>query len=450
MDSSTDQSAPSKFLAPLRRRRVWGLALPIIGGMLSQNILNLVDAAMVGSLGDVALAAVGLGGFLNFLLSAFITGLSAGVQAIAARRKGEGESQTAIPLNGGLVLAAALAIPWSMLLVWLAPYFFPWVVDDVAVVDTGVPYLRLRLVAMVALGMNFAFRGYWNAVDKSMLYMRTLIVMHAANILFNWIFIFGHLGVPPMGAAGAGLGSAISTFIGTAMYFFLGRRHASTAGFLSSLPSMKVLRSMLKLAIPSGIQQVFFAGGMTCFMVIIGKIGTAELAASKVVVDLLLVAILPGIGFGISAATLVGQALGRKDAGDAERWGWEVATLGSIAVALIALPAVAFPDAILSPFIHDPDTRALAHLPIRLLGLSMGFDVFGTILMNALIGAGDTKTAMRVSVLLQWGCFLPAAFLLGPSQGLLWVWVANILYRSVQSGIFVWLWRRGHWKSLKV
>ena len=70
----------------MRRRRIFGLALPIIGGMLSQNVLNLVDTAMVGTLGDAALAGVGLGGFANFLFSAFILGLSAGVQAMAARR----------------------------------------------------------------------------------------------------------------------------------------------------------------------------------------------------------------------------------------------------------------------------------------------------------------------------------------------------------------------------
>ena len=80
-----------KLRVPLaRRRRIFGLALPIIGGMLSQNVLNLVDTGMVGTLGDAALAGVGLGGFANFLFFAFILGLSAGVQAMAARRVGEG------------------------------------------------------------------------------------------------------------------------------------------------------------------------------------------------------------------------------------------------------------------------------------------------------------------------------------------------------------------------
>ena len=79
--------------------------------MLSQNVLNLVDTGMVGTLGDAALAGVGLGGFANFLFSAFVLGLSAGVQAMAARRVGEGRlCETAIPLNG---------VCWSR---WSSPF----------------------------------------------------------------------------------------------------------------------------------------------------------------------------------------------------------------------------------------------------------------------------------------------------------------------------------------
>ncbi|MEZ4288300.1 MAG: MATE family efflux transporter [Polyangiales bacterium] len=174
-----------------RVRRILALALPIVGGMVSQNVLNLVDAAMVGHLGDAALAGVGLGGFLNFLSSALLLGLSAGVQAMASRRVGESRATVAAyPLNGGLLFALCLAIPWSAL-VWIsAPRFFALVTDDTSVLQQGVPYLQARLVAMTAMVMNFSFRGYWNAVDRSLLYMGTLILMHALNIFFNWMFIF--------------------------------------------------------------------------------------------------------------------------------------------------------------------------------------------------------------------------------------------------------------------
>ena len=94
-----------------RLRTILVLSLPIMGGMASQNVLNLVDTAMVGALGPTALAAVGLASFANFMAMAFVMGLSSGVQAMAARRNGQGrESETAVPLNGGLLLAVAIAV----------------------------------------------------------------------------------------------------------------------------------------------------------------------------------------------------------------------------------------------------------------------------------------------------------------------------------------------------
>jgi len=166
-----------------------------MGGMVSQNVLNLVDTGMVGVLGDAALAAVGVASFANFLAIAFIMGMATGVQAMSARRKGEGRlDETAIPLNGGLLLVAVLALPASALLFWGAPALFPFLNDDPAVIELAVPYWQARLVAMVFVGMNFAFRGYWNAVDLSRLYLRTILLMHAVNIFLNYALIFGHFG----------------------------------------------------------------------------------------------------------------------------------------------------------------------------------------------------------------------------------------------------------------
>ncbi|MEM1413616.1 MAG: MATE family efflux transporter [Myxococcota bacterium] len=436
-----------------RRRKILHLALPIIGGMISQNVLNLVDTGMVGTLGDEALFAVGLGGFLNFLLTAFILGLGAGVQAMAARRVGEGrDDATAVPLNGGIVLAIASALPLSALLVFLAPRFVPFMSDDPAVVAACVPYLQARLVAMTAMGINYSFRGYWNATDRSTLYMGTLIVMHVSNIALNWVLIFGNLGAPALGATGAGVASAIATWIGTLSYFALGFVHARGSGFLRGLPDRETLVTMLRLAVPAGMQQFFFAAGMTLFITFIGRVGTSEAAASKVIIDIMLLGILPGLGFGLAAASLVGQALGRDDAEDAERWGWDVVRLAAAVVGVVALPAILVPDLLLSVFLHDPGTLALARWPLRLVALFLATDTIGSVLMNACVGAGDTRRVMVVSVALQWLLLLPAVWVIGPLLGgsLLAIWAANVFYRQLQSVVFVGLWRKGAWKRVRV
>lgn len=441
------------MLTPPRRRRILGLALPILGGMASQNVLNLVDTAMVGVLGAPALAAVGMGSFVNFMASAFVTGLSAGVQAMASRRKGEGRhGEVARPLNGGLVLAVAVAVPLSALLIWQAPRLFGLLVDDPEVVRLGVPYLQARLAAMVALGANFAFRGFWNGVDRSTMYLRTIVVMHVVNITLNWVLIFGKLGLPALGATGSGVSSAIATFVGTGLYLAQGMRFARDGGFLQSIPDRATMAGMLRLSVPAGLQQLFFAGGMTAFFWIIGRIGTAELAASNVLIQLLLVAILPGMGFGLAAATLVGQALGRGEPGDARRWGWQVGGLAMAVVGAIAMVGLAAPRLILGLFLHQAATLSLAVLPLRIVAATIAFDTLGIVLMQALLGAGYNRPVMIASLIMQWGVFLPAAYLLGPvlGWGLVAVWAAQVGYRLILTLLFILMWRRGHWQRVEV
>lgn len=436
-----------------RFRTILTLALPIIGGMLSQNILNLVDTAMVGQLGDEALAAVGISGFVTFMAVALVIGLSSGVQAMAARRKGEGaESEMATPLNGGLFLAVLMGLPISLVLFGLADDILPCLVDDAATVAQGVPYFEMRLLGMTAVGMNFAFRGYFNGVNQSGLYLRTLLVMHTLNIAISYVLIFGKLGLPAMGTQGAGLGTTLSVYFGTLYYFYLGWKNARHNGFLGHLPSREGLLIQLKLAIPSSIQQLFFAAGLTAMFWIIGQIGTTELAAASVLVNIMLVAILPGIGLGLAAASLVGQALGRGDPGDAKRWGWDVSKVGFIFLGLLGLPAIFFPDLLLSGFLHDPDTLELARLPLQIVGIGIAADGIGLILMNALLGAGASRVVMVVSIAFQWALFTPLAWYLGPylGFGLLAVWIAQFAYRGLQAGVFAGLWQWGNWQSIKV
>ncbi len=436
-----------------RLKRVGTLALPIIGGMASQNVLNLVDTAMVGTLGDAALAAVGMASFANFMAQAFITGMSAGVQATAARRKGEGRhAEQAFPLNGGLLLAVGMAVPWAALLLVMADDLFPFLIADPAVIAIGVPYLCARLLGMPGVGSNFAFRGYWNGVDLSKLYLRTLLVMHASNIALNYLLIFGKFGFPELGALGAGVASTIATYIGTITYVLLGFRHARPHGFLKALPGRAALRRLLTLSAPAGLQQLFMATGYTALFWIVGKVGTADLAAGNVLLNITLTGILPGLGLGLAAASLVGQALGRGDTADAQRWGWDVVKVAVVVMGLIGLPMVLFPESILGIFLSDPGTIALGKLPLQLSGASLAIDGVGLVLLNALLGAGASRTVMVVAVGCQWGLGLTSAYIVGPvlGGGLLHVWACQIGYRAVQAIIFAVTWQRGRWAAVKV
>jgi MATE family multidrug resistance protein len=444
----------TRLIPPLNRRKaIWAIALPIMGGMMSQNILNLVDIGMVGHLGDIALAATGIGSFTNYMAIAFIIGLSASVQAIAARRLGEGrESETAVPLNGGIMLALLIGIPMCAILYFSAPWAFGFLTNDPAVAEQGVPYLQVRMLSMMAVGINFSFRGYWSAIHMTGIYLRTLVIMHVINIFLNWVLIFGNLGAPELGVFGAGLGTTISLYIGSGLYFFFALRHARDKGFMHQLPSRKMLWEQFKISLPSSLQQLFFAAGLVTLVWIVGQIGTREVAAINVLMTFHITAILPAFGIALAATTLVGNALGRKDVDDAARWGWDGAVLTFIYGIILSIILIPLAKPILGVFLTNTETRDLAHLPMVLWAVMISFDTLGMVVMNALIGAGDTRRSMWISVIAQWVFFLPAAYIVGPvlGYGLLGIWIMNGIYRVGQALVCAHQWHGRKWAHIEL
>ncbi|MDA3933205.1 MAG: MATE family efflux transporter [Gammaproteobacteria bacterium] len=436
-----------------RRRQLLLIALPIIGGMFSQNVLNLVDIGMVARLGDTALAATGIGSFFNYLSVAIVLGLATGVQATASRRFGEERGDmAALPLNGGLLLAAVVGIPLSMVLIGLTGDILGFLNDDADVVAQSTPYLQVRLLALTAVGMNFAFRGYWSAAHMTRLYFYTIVSMHVVNIFLNWVLIFGNLGAPAMGVHGAGLATTISIYVGLILHFVFAWLYARPAGFLRGLPDRVALRSLINISLPSSVQQVFFSGGLVVLIWILGQIGTAEVAAANVLLTLGLVLLLPAMGVGIACSSLVGRALGRNDTADAQRWGWESATLILFANTAIGLVLLLLAKPLLSIFLQDPETLALALPALMISAVIVGIDTSGLVIMNALLGAGASHRVMKISIVLQWMLFLPLAYLVGPvlGMGLLGVWIVQAVYRLLQTLALALNWRDDFWKEIKV
>lgn len=436
-----------------RRRRILGLALPIIGGMVSQNVVNLVDTAMVGQLGDAALAAVGLGGFITFMSVAFFQGFASSVQAIASRRIGEGKSELAArPLNGALLIAVLAGIPVTALLYQAAPRVVSWLNQDPEVIGLTLPYYQIRLFSIVAVGINFAFRGFWNGTDRSPLYMRTIWLMHGTNIFLNYCLIFGNLGMPAMGVRGAALASTISIYLGSLAYLAMGFKHARQNGYLATRPTRETLSSLLKLLWPAGTQMFLFASGMTVLSALIGLVGTLELAVSSVLINLVLVVVLVEVGFGTAAGALAGQSLGAGKPEEAEAWTREVVRLALMVLTPVCLLAMLLPEQVLRPFLTEPATLAAAILPLRMVAAGLPLDVFGMVYLNALQGVGDTRRVMAVVVGVQWLLFLPATYLIGPvgGHGLVGIWSVFVAYRALQAALLARLWLGGGWQELRV
>ncbi len=442
------------LLSFARARHLLKIGLPIMGGMISGALLGLVDTAMVGSLGNAALGAVGLSSFASFIFLGLFFGFSIAVQALSARRTGEGAlHQSARPLHAALIIIGLVAPLLSALLYIAIPWLFPLMNDDPEVIRIGIDYIRWLILQAVFAGFIAACTGFWNGIGESRIYFTSLLAMHAANILFNYIFIFGHFGAPVMGAEGAGFATFLANVLGAALFAWLGFRHGRPYGFTRFETGIGEVRRVLRLAIPAGLQQVLDVAALTVTYSIVGRVGTAELACYSVLINLVNFVGLPAWGLGTAGATLVGQALGRRDVADARQWGRETVRVGIIAMGVIGVPFWVAPELLLSIWIHDPATAELAIWPTRILGAMIALNGIGYMLAMLLNGAGDVKKVTWINLVTQWLILVPGVWLAGPvlGLGLLGMWLVHQLpFRFGHVFIFGWFWKRGGWARISI
>jgi putative MATE family efflux protein len=437
-----------------RIRRIFGIGLPILGGMASSALLSLVDTAMVGWLGNAELAAVGLGSFASWIYLGFFQGLTIAVQALVSRRVGQGRiGEAGASLNAALIAVVCVAPTSAALLWWATPTLFELLNDDPQVVAAGVPYLRWVIAQSLFTGAIYAFNGFWNGIGRSRIYIAPLVVMHVSNAVLAYVLIFGHLGLPALGTEGAGLATALASVIGCALYVVLAHRHARALGYLRAQPTRDEMVAVLRLAVPGGLQQLFDTLALTLMYRIVGSIGTVELAAYAVLINLVGLVGLPAFALGSAGAALVGQALGRENVEDASRWAWDVLRVGAVGMAVLGVPFWLAPDLLLSIWLHEPAALDAARTPMRILGAMIVVNGAGYMLAAMLNGAGDVRRVTWVNLITQWFWLLPGAWLFGPvlGGGLLGVWCMHQFgFRALQSFIYVRIWRRRRWAHVRL
>jgi multidrug resistance protein, MATE family len=438
-------------IEPQRLQRILSIGVPIIGGMLSQSLINLVDAAMVGRLGDVALAAVGLGGYASFVMVSMVMGLSSGVQTLVARHHGAGQHKRLHePLMAGLLSAVILALPLSAFFILMAPYLIHHLTDNPDVAAIATPYFQWRAAATIAVAMNFVFRGYWSGIGETRRYLQTLLFMHSINIIVSYLLVFGIGNWHGIGAVGSGIGTALALVFGTALYSWTTFTNNREQLGPITLPTRTTLIQLGRLAWPNCAQQTLFALGISVLFWIIGRIGTGEQAIAHILISLQLMLILPAVGMGIAATSLVSHALGAGNQQDAYRWGWEVVRVAMFTLTILGIPLWLLPVPVLNLFTHEHNLIELGIAPLRLTGLIIIFEVTAMVLTQALLGAGASRKVLRINLAMQWGMLLPLAYLTGPvlGFGLFGIWLLQGIQRIGLSVIYSMIWRQRQWSRL--
>jgi MATE family multidrug resistance protein len=444
----------SGFFPPWERiKRIFALGLPIMAGMSTYVFLELVDLLFVGRLGTTALASVGISVFLVFLFLAIFGGVSIAVQATTSRLVGESQGEIADLgryLRTTLVIVFTVVPPVSLILVWFAGDVLSLMTDDPEVVASGTWYLAWMFGSSVFFAINSAFMGFWNATERASLYLRVVVLEAVINVPLNYVFMFGLDPIPSYGVTGAGIGTFIAAVVGAAYHLLLGLKHAR--GFHRGAVR-EHLGVVVRLMVPAGMQQFMDSLALTLMFRIVAMVGTLEVAAYSVLVNMVSAVGMPAWGLGLAGATLVGQAMGAKNMEDADRWAWDVIKIGVLAMVLLGVPFWLFPELILSQFIREESALAAAVLPCRVLGLMIGFNGVGYLFTSMLNGAGDVKRVMYVNLATQYLVLLPGAYFFGiwAGFGLIGIWLTHQLgFRALNSVILTTLWRQKRWQKIEL
>lgn len=444
-------------LGPRRLLRVIGvLALPVVLANVSQTLMGLVDTLMVGRLGAGALAAVGVATLLFSAVAMSIKAVDVAVQTFTARRVGEGRDGEV-----GAVLATAVTLACGAgALFMLAGVLRPdvpmrLVATDPQMRDLGEDYVRWRYAGLLPLLVYFQLKAMFDGVGATRVGMVTGIGMNLLNVALNWVLIFGKLGAPALGVAGAALASTLSSAAATVAIVAAALRPAVRRRFRllrRSNLEPRLAGPFLALAWPPAVQTLGIVALFLVFYGILGLISVVAVAAGNVVMRIAALSFMPGVGVGAAVQTLVGQSLGRGDRRGARRAAWGGVGLSVVFMGAFGVVFLLVPGALMRAFTDSPELVAAGKPILRVMGLVQVVDAVGLVLAGALRGAGAMRAVMALDLVTGFVLLPPLAWLFGVhwGGGLLGAWWGVLAWFTVYAAGMVGLFLKGDWQGIEV
>lgn len=431
-------------------RNIFKLAGPAILENLSHSLVFFVDFVMIGGLGSTtALSAVSVSGNLYFVWMILCIPLAIGVTALVAHGIGARNHEQArrVAWQGvllGLLFGGIVSISVAILV--------PQILDAMGIVGEtralAIPYERLIFGAFVFDALMFVASAAIRGAGNTRTPMLIIAIVNAINVLLDWLLIFGHGPFPRLGVTGAGIGTAVAmTAGGVLMVLALFTRYSVFTLRLRDITafSWSVIRKILRIAMPSFLENCFIILGYVTCLRVITSLGDAAIAANGIAVRIESLSFLPGLGFGVAASTLSGQSLGAGNARLAEKSMKRTAVFGAFLMSIVGLMLALFPGFFADLFQAQPSVRSLAVACLLIGALEQVPLAIFFSLGYGLRGSGDTVSAMLVTVLGMIIVRVPCAFALvfWLKWGLVGMWTAGLLdwiaralfvYNRVQHG----------------
>jgi len=441
--------------------RIAAIGGPLLVSQMSQYVMSVADTAMVGRLGAAALAAISIGATTSWLLFVFAWPVSVGVQAVAARRFGRNESGGAdarimplSPVLGAGLIYTGLAASAALLLSLAARPAYGVVLKDPAVAEGAASYLDYVRWAVPLIGLGGCVQGFMNAMRRTRAVMAITVAANGLNVVLNWVFIFGRLGLPAMGLAGAGLATLVSQMVQAAALWLLVALDPALGDFRDETfrPDGPLVRLVARLSLPVAIQNGLALFIFLSFDAIVENIGAVYLAVTQIVFSFYRINKTIVGGFARGAGILAGNLLGAGSSGEARRILRVQQGLGlAIGLAVMSL-VLALPGPLVRIFSSDPEIVALG---VRALRFFAGFylieiSAFSLEIVFQAVGWSRYVLFSEFSTNVVFILGATLLFTLAFGWGIWGAWLGFALYQLGHALILAFGWLSGRWYRAEV
>ena len=396
-------------------RRTVKLAAPVAFVQVGMMAMGVVDTVMVGHVSGVALAAVALGNLYFFGASVFGMGVVMALDPVIAQAVGANdELGVSRGLQRGLLLALLLTIPATALMLPAGPVL-RWLAQPPEVVPIAALYDRICIPGIFPFLAFLVLRQTLQAQHRMQPIVLTIIASNLVNAGLDWALVFGHLGFPAGGAEGAAWATTISRWFMALGMLATGwpNLRAHLTRFRPRVLEPAPLWRMLVLGAPIGVQLQLEYGAFAIIGLLMGWMGTEQLAGHQVALNLASFTFMVPLGIGAAAAVLVGNAIGRHDPEGARRFAGAALACGTGFMMLSALMFIAIPSELAGIYTSQPAVLALASALIPIAGIFQVFDGLQVVSAGILRGAGDTRIPMVINIVGFWILMMPLCLLLG-------------------------------------
>ncbi len=431
------------------------LAFPVVVQTISETIMHLVDSAMVGRLGATELGAIGFAGIWIWTLFVVFTGTGQGVQAFVSRHDGAGEQALCGPWlwQALWLLVPAMAL-WMFAVALLFPLLVSWIGPSPALSAAAVEYGYARLPGGPAVVANLILMSFFRGIGDTRTPMFAVVFGIAVNIVLAYALIFGELGLPRLGVAGAGLAMSAGSFATLAILARAALRRKLRERYHTEVcrPEREAMLRFLRTSAPIGGQWLLDMSTFAIFGSIVARMGDISMAASQAMLQLLSVSFMQAFAISIASGTLVGRYIGARELAAAERSYRSAQRLALGLATGVAVLFVSLPATLLGIFTHDSRVLELARPLLALGAFFQVIDAVGIVASGSLRGAGDTRWPFLSQALLAWALRLPAVYVaaIWLQGGVFGAWIGELVYVLVLSLAFVLRFRAGHWRTMRI